>query len=203
MPATIREVTPGDAPRIAAGEYATAQTPGLLNAMPGEIPEAAFREKIESLQKASRGLYAAAEIGQDIAGHVLLEPMLLAANAHVCDLTIVVYPPWQGRGLGKQLLTYAIAWARSNPHVEKIELKVRASNARALALYRSLGFQEEGRLRKRVKERNGYLADIAMALFVDEPGTGAESIHLCRAESATVHVGWLTSTGGRRSLSIA
>ncbi len=169
MSATIRKATSQDASSIAAGEHATAQTRGLLNAMPGEIPEAEFREKIESLQKAGRGLYAVAEIGQDIAGHVLLDPMPLAANAHVCDLTIVVYPPWQGQGLGKRLLAYAIAWARENPHVEKIELKVRATNTRALALYRSLGFEEEGRLRNRLKERNGYLDDIAMALFVGEP----------------------------------
>jgi RimJ/RimL family protein N-acetyltransferase len=167
MSATIREALPGDAPRIAAGEYAVAEIRGLLNAMPGEIPEAVFAGKIAALKKSDRGLYAVAEIGQDIVGHVLLDPMPLAANAHVCDLTIVVYPPWQGQGLGRQLLTYAVAWARSNSHVEKIELKVRASNARALALYRSLGFQEEGRLRKRVKERDGYLDDIAMALFVD------------------------------------
>jgi ribosomal protein S18 acetylase RimI-like enzyme len=168
MSVVIRKAGIQDAPELAAGECEVARTRGLLNALPGEIPEPAFVEKIESLRKTDRGLYVVAERGGEIVGHLLLDPMPLAANSHVCTLTIVVYPPWQGRGIGKQLLDHAIKWAEGNRNVEKIELMVRATNDRAIGLYRSHGFEEEGRMRHRLKEANGiYHDDIAMALFVD------------------------------------
>jgi len=101
-----------------------------------------------------------------ILGHLLLDPLTLAANAHICTLTVVVYPPWQNTGIGTQLMQHATQWAQTNSCVEKIELLVRSSNDRALALYRSMGFHEEGRIGKRLKLADGYEDDIAMALFV-------------------------------------
>jgi RimJ/RimL family protein N-acetyltransferase len=60
-----------------------------------------------------------------------------------------------------------LRWARSNPRVEKVELQVRSSNEPAIALYRSLGFVEEGRKTRRLKiGRNEYLDDVYMALWV-------------------------------------
>lgn len=171
MLTSIRNALPEDAQAIAAGEYQAAETRGLLNALPQEIPETAFLDKIKALQKSDRGLYVVAEQGNEIVGHVLLDPMPLTANSHICTLTIVVYPGWQERGIGKQLLVHAIRWAQNNRHVEKIELMVRAGNERAIRLYRSLGFEEEGLIHRRVREADGvYHDDIAMALFVDSKG---------------------------------
>lgn len=161
----IRDATLQDAAAVAQGEYAAAATPGLLNARPGEIPESAFADKILALSEDPGGLYVVAEQDGELAGHLLLDPLPLAANAHVCSLNIVVYPEWQGRGLGRKLMEHAVDWARRTPGVEKIELRVRASNARAIALYRSLGFEEEGRIRKRVKIGQAYHDDLAMSLF--------------------------------------
>ena len=51
--------------------------------------------------------------------------------------------------------------------MEKIELRVRASNDRALALYRRVGFVEEGRFSRRIKlGPDTYLDDVAMGLWV-------------------------------------
>ncbi|MGH2509645.1 MAG: GNAT family N-acetyltransferase [Ktedonobacteraceae bacterium] len=168
MLTSIRNAVPEDAPAISAGEYQAAEIRGLLNALPHEIPEASYLDKIKVIQKSDRGLYVVAEQGNEIVGHALLDPMPLTANSHICTLTIVVYPAWQGCGIGKQLLAHAIRWAQNNRHVEKIELMVRAGNERAIKLYRALGFEEEGRIRRRVHEADGvYHDDIAMALFVD------------------------------------
>lgn len=60
-----------------------------------------------------------------------------------------------------------LRWARSNPRVEKVELQVRSSNDGAIALYRSLGFVEEGRKTRRLKiGSDEYLDDVYMALWV-------------------------------------
>ncbi len=162
----IRNANPDDALTISQGEYEAAGIPGLMNALPGEVPESAFLDKIKSLSNEQRGLYIVVEDNGDVVGHLLLDPMPLSSNSHICTLTIVVYPAWQGRGIGRELLRYAIDWAKNASHVEKIELMVRASNERAIALYRYMGFEEEGCIRKRVKVGQIYHDDIAMSLFV-------------------------------------
>lgn len=50
--------------------------------------------------------------------------------------------------------------------IEKIELRVRATNARAIRLYEGLGFEREGVLRRRIRTQSGYIDDICMALMV-------------------------------------
>lgn len=163
----IRQAQVRDAAAMASGEREAAQTPGLLNAAPGEIPESAFRDKVETLASGDRGLYAVAEIDDQLVGHILLDPLPLVSRAHVVTLTIVVYPRWQSQGVGKALLAHAIKWAQANPRIRKIELTVRADNTRAIAMYRTSGFEHEGLLRERVKGTDGIVRDdIAMAHFL-------------------------------------
>jgi len=161
----IRNANKEDSIAIANGESDAASTPGLLNAEPREIPRAAYAEKIGTLSKNPRGLYVVAEDQGRVVGHLLLDPMPLNANSHICTLTIVVYPPRQQQGIGRKLMEYGIRWANQTIGVEKVELMVRASNERAVSLYRSVGFEEEGRIRKRVKTGSTYHDDIAMSLF--------------------------------------
>jgi mycothiol synthase len=52
---------------------------------------------------------------------------------------IGVIPAFRGRGLGRELLRWAIEWARANG-AGTIELNVEAANERALELYRRTGF---------------------------------------------------------------
>lgn len=168
MTLSFREAREADAELIATAEHRTAETPALLNALPGEIPVAAFRDRIRALASDSRGLYLVAEKDGVVVGHLLLDPLPLAQNAHVVSLNIVVHPGATDRGIGRALLGQAIAWAKGNPEIEKIELRVRAGNARAVHLYESFGFMEEGRLRRRLKLADGrYVDDVAMGLFVD------------------------------------
>ena len=162
----IRQARQDDGPAIAQGEADVTATPGLLNTAPNEIPLTAYQDKIAILTDHPRGLYILAEEGGHVAAHLLLDPLPLQANNHIVTLTIVVYPKWQERGVGRALMEHAITWAVRTPGIEKIELMVRAANERAINLYRSLGFEEEGRIKNRVKLANGYLDDIAMGLFV-------------------------------------
>jgi RimJ/RimL family protein N-acetyltransferase len=160
---TIRSAVSTDAPSLWDAERQTAMTPGLLAARPGEIPVDAFRAKIEAL--AGRGRYVVAELDGAAVGHAFLEPLGdLAAISHVFQLTIVVHPGHLGRGIGTTLLKDLLAWAQQDSRVKKVELRVRATNERAIALYRKFGFLEEGRFRNRVALQDGtFLDDLAMA----------------------------------------
>lgn len=164
---TIRPAREDDAPLLAAAERAIAVVPGQLVSRPEELLEERFAQKIGALARAENGRYLVAELDGVIVGHGLLDPLPLAAVRHVVHLTLAVHPGWQGRGVGRALLLALIAWARAAPAVGKIELHVRAPNERAQALYRSVGFVEVGRWRRRVQVAPGqYVDDVAMDLLV-------------------------------------
>lgn len=161
----LRRAVKADAAMLCAAEQATALTPGLLVSRPHELQVDAFARKIELL--AQDGVYLVAESDGAPVGHALLEPMTLTALSHVVSLTIVVHPGHLGRGIGTALMTALMEWAESRPHIEKVELRVRATNTRAIALYQRFGFVEEGRFERRIRLPDGsYIADLSMARFV-------------------------------------
>ncbi|WP_437906170.1 GNAT family N-acetyltransferase [Sorangium sp. So ce327] len=163
----IREARPEDAPLLAAAERAIASVPGKLASMPDEIVDDDLRKKIVELDDRCGGTYLVAEHAGTVVGHAFLEPLSLAATSHVVRLMIAVHEGHQRQGVGRALMNSLLRWARSNPRVEKVELQVRSSNEPAIALYRSLGFVEEGRKTRRLKiGPNEYLDDVYMALWV-------------------------------------
>jgi ribosomal protein S18 acetylase RimI-like enzyme len=164
---SIRRARPEDAPLLAAAERAIASIPGRLASRPDEIDDGAVRKTIVDFDDDGRGIFLVAERAGEVVGHALLESLLLAATSHVVRLTIAVHEGHQGRGVGRALMSELLRWARANPRVEKVELQVRSSNERAIALYRSLGFVEEGRKTRRLKiGPNQYIDDVYMALWV-------------------------------------
>lgn len=164
---SIRRARPEDAPILAAAERTIATVPGRLASRPDEIDDDAVRKTIVDLEASGRGVYVVAEEAGSVVGHALLEPLPLAVTSHVVRLTIAVHDGHERRGIGRALMEALMRWARSNPRVEKVELQVRSSNEPAIALYRSLGFVEEGRKTRRLKlGPNAYLDDIYMALWV-------------------------------------
>lgn len=164
---SIRRAEAADAPLLASAQREIARVPGFLASRPDEIDDDAVRRMIVALHGGGRGAYLVAEEAGAIVGHALLESLALAVTSHVVRLTIAVNIGAQGRGVGRALMEELLLWARSNPRVEKVELQVRSSNERAIGLYRSLGFVEEGRKIRRLKIGPGeYLDDVYMALWV-------------------------------------
>ncbi|HVU57888.1 MAG TPA: N-acetyltransferase [Puia sp.] len=81
-------------------------------------------------------------------------------NAHTGELGLSVHPEFQGLGIGRQLIVSLIEWAEKNPTIEKIFLNVFATNQKAIHLYRDLGFKEEGRFIRGIKQSDGEYVDI-------------------------------------------
>lgn len=79
------------------------------------------------------------EISGTVAGYTIMS--IAASEAHV--LNLCVHPNAQSLGFGRKLLNALIAKARE-AEVDKIFLEVRPSNKIALALYRSVGFEQVG-----------------------------------------------------------
>jgi RimJ/RimL family protein N-acetyltransferase len=72
---------------------------------------------------------------------------------------VSVHPNFQGMGIGRRLIETLLAWANENKQIEKIFLTVFDTNNNALKLYKDLGFIEEGRHIKAIKQLNGEYVD--------------------------------------------
>lgn len=163
----IRDACLADAEVLAAAQRAIAQVPGRLASIPSELTDQAFRDRIDRLSRSDCGTFIVITEDGSVVGHALLDPLKLHVTSHVVDLTIAVHEGHQGHGHGQRLLAHLLDWAKRNPRIERVELRVRSANGRAIALYKKLGFVEEGRMRKRIKIGPGsYLDDIVMALWV-------------------------------------
>ena len=139
---------------------------GLLVSEPEELSEENFRERIATLAD-GRGKYLIAEVEAQPVAHASLWPMGLKNVSHVLRLDMCVHMGHWRRGYGEVLLRALLTWAYSAPAARKIELLVRSENTAAVALYRKVGFTEEGRLRGRVRLRSGrYVDDLSLALLL-------------------------------------
>lgn len=85
---------------------------------------------------------------------------------HVARLGMGLLKDYRGCGIGTRLLSACLTQAQDTS-LEKIELQVFADNAPAIALYKKLGFCQEG-LRQKSRKIDGKYQDIAlMALMLD------------------------------------
>ena len=83
-----------------------------------------------------------------------------------CDIALAVAREWRGRGVGTALFETGIASARDRG-CHKLCLSVFAHNTAAIALYRKLGFVEEGRRVKQFRRQSGEFWDsIEMGLLL-------------------------------------
>jgi RimJ/RimL family protein N-acetyltransferase len=83
---------------------------------------------------------------------------------HCGSVGMGVVQAWRGRGLGRALLEACLERAFA-AGLTRVELEVYADNPAAIALYRGLGFVEEGR-KRRARFLDGRYQDLlAMALL--------------------------------------
>ncbi len=76
---------------------------------------------------------------EKIIGHGVMS--VVAGECHI--LNVCLHPDWQHRGLGRRLVNSLLVIARKR-QADTAFLEVRESNLNALALYRSMGFNEIG-----------------------------------------------------------
>jgi len=161
----VRPARLDDAADILALYRRVARVPGGLARLEHEIDAAYVDGFVDRAQDAGIELLAIdAEHGLVGEIHALASP--LHAFAHVLsDLTIAVDPIAQGRGVGRRLFEALLAQVRdAHPDILRVELIARESNARAIAFYASLGFEQEGEMRGRIRTPEGaFESDIPMA----------------------------------------
>lgn len=73
-----------------------------------------------------------------------------------------------GRGIGRQCTEFALNYAFESLNLNRIYLTALAINKRAIGLYSSIGFKEEGRLREAQYKNGQYIDIIAMSVLKRE-----------------------------------
>jgi RimJ/RimL family protein N-acetyltransferase len=93
---------------------------------------------------------------------------------HRAELGISLLAEWCGRGLGTLLMRELVDWARRHPKITVLRLGVFAHNERAIAVYRKVGFEVEGRRRWSVRLADGSYADeVLMSLWTGDSAPGS------------------------------
>ncbi|MFM9941718.1 MAG: N-acetyltransferase family protein [Hyphomicrobiaceae bacterium] len=129
----------------------------FLEPPPIEQTRAFVRRNIE---KGYPQLVAMAE--DAVVGWCDITPPGREVMAHVGVLGIALHPDWRGQGLGERLMREALAAGDTFGYL-RVELGVFARNTRAQALYRKLGFVEEGIKRRQILIDGVFHDQIMMA----------------------------------------
>ena len=107
-----------------------------------------------------------AEIPAGIAGRLSIARDHRPYSHHVAEVGLMVAAGQRRRGIGSALMDEAFKWARASG-ITKVELEVFPHNEPAIALYRKLGFEEEGRRRGRYRIGGHQVDAVLMSIDLD------------------------------------
>ncbi|WP_437786983.1 N-acetyltransferase family protein [Sorangium sp. So ce1097] len=181
----IREITREDAAAQLRLERAVVRARQGIVKHEDELPAdaaayAAQRDRAGLTAADGSALCLGAEMeGVGLAGEATLLRLRPRMVRHVGILGLGVHPEAQGLGVGRALIERLLEWARAHRdadggRVRRVELYVRSDNARAIALYRSVGFAHEGTRRGFVRADDGaYVDDLVMGLSLADDAPAA------------------------------
>ncbi|MBI9012206.1 MAG: GNAT family N-acetyltransferase [Clostridiales bacterium] len=123
---------------------------------------------LESLQGNGNQMMVVATVDDEIVGNISYNGGHRLRTRHVGEFGISVRKDYWGKGIGKALLQNLIDWAKASPYCEKINLRVRDDNIRAIGLYRKLGFQVEGLIKRDMKINGEFVDCLFMGLKIEK-----------------------------------
>ncbi|MFJ8088925.1 GNAT family N-acetyltransferase [Lysinibacillus sp. NPDC095746] len=125
------------------------------------------REWIQAKITNERETIFIAQYQGKIVGWLVFQSPQRKRLAHTGTFGMMVLNKYRGLGIGKRLIEKLLEWAEHTPYIEKISLGVFSTNERAIALYKKMGFVEEGRKINEIKlQDNEYIDDILMYKIV-------------------------------------
>ena len=121
---------------------------------------------INNINQSPSSILLVADLDDHIVGMLFFIANAKRKNSHTGEFGVSVDPQFQGIGIGRQLINTLLNWAKANRPIEKVYLSVFSTNLGAIKLYRDLGFIEEGRHIKAVKQLNGEYIDV-LQMYVE------------------------------------
>lgn len=125
------------------------------------------RNWIENILANDNETMLVAETSMGVVGWIVFLSSNRLRLSYTGSFGMMVDKDFRNKGIGKLLIEGLLGWADSNPLIEKVSLGVFSTNDRAIALYKKMGFIQEGRKIKEFKMDSGeYVDDILMYKFV-------------------------------------
>jgi RimJ/RimL family protein N-acetyltransferase len=131
-----------------------------------KMPLKDYEKFIESTATENNSIILVATIDDKIISIASITSNQKARYKHVGTFGIVISEQFCGLGLGRKIMDYLIEWANSNGITKKISLVTREDNDRAIALYKKMGFEEEGILKKENYINGVYYNTVMMSLIL-------------------------------------
>lgn len=125
-----------------------------------------YESYLESTREEDNSIILLTIIDEQIAGIASINSNQKVRTKHVGTLGIVVAEQYCGLGLGGEMVDYLIEWAKLNGITKKISLLTREDNTRAIELYKKVGFETEGILKKDNYINGVYYNTLMMSLIV-------------------------------------
>lgn len=149
----LRPAHERDAAGVVALQDSVAAEGGLIAAAPGS------RSVVEEVVShdallAGGGLSIVVEVEGALAGHLEVRRGTDSHTAHRGELAIIVGNEYRGQGLGRLLMETAVEWSRA-VGLATLSLAVFSTNARAISLYRAVGFVSAGSGPTRIRTHDG------------------------------------------------
>jgi GNAT superfamily N-acetyltransferase/AcrR family transcriptional regulator len=108
--------------------------------------------------------------GDTVLGSAKMGPNRPAQGAHVATASFMVGAAARGRGVGRALGEYAVGWLRDRGYRAIQFNAVVSTNAAAVALWRSLGFEAVGAVPMAFRLPDGSCSDL-LVMFLDLTGS--------------------------------
>lgn len=124
------------------------------------------RQMIRRFAQETNSLYLVAVGDGQIIGEINCKGGERRATRHIALIGIFVDAAWRGKGVGSALMKEAIAWARANEIITRLELLVYARNHGAIGMYERCGFEIEGRRKRAIFQDGEYLDNLMMGLLL-------------------------------------
>lgn len=158
QPFTLRAPEPEDLPGLAA----LCSAPGVRHGTTGKPFMAG--ESLAHLSSSASGARTVVAIsGEILSGLAVLNPGKGRALHSATLDSMMVHDEWQGQGIGRALLGAVLDLADNWLGLSRVSLAVLEDQDHAIRLYKSFGFEVEGRLRADVFRNGGYADALAMA----------------------------------------
>lgn len=122
---------------------------------------------IESTLSKENALFIVAVVNGKVVGNLSFSGGPRPRTAHVGEFGVSVLKEYWGYGIGEELIKYLINWSKSTGLIRKINLKARTDNKRGINLYKKLGFEEEGIVKRDFLINGEFYDSLEMGLLID------------------------------------
>lgn len=168
-PIKIRAATEEDAENILAIQSEVLAEEYFLITTLEEFQQTIGEQKkwIQAKLANERELMLIAQYQEQTVGWLVFQSPNRKKLAHTGSFGMMILKEYRGLGIGKRLLEQLLKWAELNPYIEKVSLGVFSTNESAIALYKKMGFVEEGRKINEIKLNDKqYIDDVLMYKMV-------------------------------------